>query len=539
MEKQTTPVEKKLFGLLQEAERRRCKEDLYYFANFILGAAYLKDGKSRADWHHKELCQLLMDQWRNRFDKPTKTTVSVQWPRGSLKSTYCTVAFPIWVLLNEPTTRILIESEVATNAQRFLLNIKNSIESKYFKFLFGQIYNPKHRWNTENLTINREIEFREPSIDIGGVEVEKVGQHYDLIIGDDIQGKTNSQTRDQIEKVINHVRAGYSLLNPQGMYLHPQTRWAFGDLGGYFEELNEIAEKELRPYPIVINKYTCWKHDKQGRELVGEPEFPKLLPVEELADVRAKQGAYMFSCNYLLSPQSDETAVFKADWVQYHDRPQEDFNNSSIFITVDPAGEGNHDKADFTAICVAAIDRKFDIYVLEMIRGHFTNRDIADRLFALTERYRPEAVGLEDVFAQKELFVWLRKEAEISRRALPLRRLKTSNKMKVNRIKALQAPMEAKKIFIRREFTHLFDEIVRFPKGQHDDCLDALAYQMEFMHLPPEQQPKEFWDNGDAKWRKNWDKPERPPSALEVKVWKFEKRQAERKMGRSFSFRGG
>lgn len=527
-----TPAERgEFFGLLREAERRRAKADLFYLCNYILGAHRIGEKKSRMDWHHEQLCSDLMHYWRTRTDRPTKTTVSVQWPRGSLKSSICTIGFPIWVLLNDPETRILIESETATNAQRSLLQIKSIVESRYFKFLFGQIYDPKHRWNTENLTIRREIEFKEPSIDVGGVEVEKTGNHYDLIIPDDVQGKTNSQTRDQIDKVINHVQSGYSLLNPQGMYLMPMTRWAWGDLGGYLEEQNEKARKEFREEPVILSKYTCWKHDINGRELTGQPEFPTLLPVEELADVRAKQGEFLFSCNYLLKPTSDETAIFKDGWLRFDALGAGDLNGAPIYITVDPAGGGTFDGADYTAIVVAAIDHRFDIHVLEVIRAHMTDYQLAEKLFALCDLYRPEAVGMEDVFLQKELFLWLRKKAEQDKKVLPLRRLTTSNKSKPYRIRGLQGPMEAGKVRLRPEMTYLVDEILRYPRGKHDDCVDALAYQLEFMHLPSEKQPTAAWET-DPNWRKNWAQPVPAPSALDVKIarWTKSKLEPGRKM---------
>lgn len=522
MEAQANSEVKEFYEILRELEKRRCKEDLFYLSKFVLGKALLIKGADRMDWHHEKLCQDLMHLWRTRKDKNTKTTIKVEWPRGTLKSTICSVYFPVWVLLNEPETRILIESETATNALRFLSLIKSSFEGKHFQHLFGVMYDPRHRWNLEQLTLNRKQDYKEPSVDVGGVEVEKTGQHYDLYIGDDLQGKTNSQTRDQIEKVILHAKSVYSLMNPSGMLLFPGTRWAHSDLLGYMDELNEEDDILLRPRSIGVSRYTCWKLDKNGGMIWGDPEFPGLLPIEELHDMRAKQGPYVFSCNYLLNPTSDENAVFKSQWLRYHNKTVEDLRKEGceFYIAVDPAGEGGFDGADYTAIIIVAISPRYDIFVVEVIREHMTRKVMADTLFALVDQYKPRSVGMEAVLKFRELYTWLKMEAKLKSRWLPIREFTTSNKIKQSRIKELQPICEAGKFLMRREHKHLEDEMLRFPKGKHDDCLDAAAYVLEFLQVPVSEQPKQFWEK-DPNWLQNWTSPEPPPSPADVRTWKF------------------
>jgi predicted phage terminase large subunit-like protein len=513
---------KEFYEIVRELEKRRCKDDLFYLSKFVLGKATLEKGADAMDWHHEKLCKDLMRLWRDRKDKNTKTTMKVEWPRGTLKSTICSVYFPVWVLLNDPETRILIESETATNANRFLSLIKSCFEAKHLQHLFGMLYDPRNRWNLEQLTLNRKQDYKEPSVDTGGVEVEKTGQHYDLYIGDDLQGKTNSQTRDQIEKVILHAKSVYSLLNPSGMALFPGTRWAHSDLGGYMDELNEEDDLLMRPRSIEVSRYTCWKLDKGGAMVWGDPEFPTLLPVEELHDMRAKQGPYVFSCNYLLNPTSDENAVFKSQWLRYHNKTDDELRKEGceFYIAVDPAGEKGFDGSDYTAIIIAAISPRYDIYITDVIRDHMTRKTMADTLFALTDQFKPRSIGMEAVLKFRELYTWLKMEAKLKERWLPIREFTTSNKIKQSRIKELQPICEAGKFYIRREHKHLEDEMLRFPKGKHDDCLDAAAYVLEFLQVPVALQPKQFWEK-DPNWLQNWTSPEPPPHPSDVRVWKF------------------
>lgn len=54
---------------------------------------------------------------------------------------------------------------------------------------------------------------KEPSIEASGIDVTKNGMHYDLIIFDDLHSEVNTQTKDQIDKAINHFKLAYSLLD--------------------------------------------------------------------------------------------------------------------------------------------------------------------------------------------------------------------------------------------------------------------------------------------------------------------------------------
>lgn len=482
------------FELLREAERRRAKADLFYLAKVVLGGKYFNDGISRMDYHHEEVCQDLMALCRARMDRSV-TRHAIQWPRGTLKSTINVEALVVWILLNWPEARILIDSEIVMNSYRSLMAIKAHFESEGFQYLFGQLYDPMNRWNTEQLRVNRRMEFKEPSVDVGGVDTEKTGMHYDFIICTDVQGKTNSETRDQIEKVLNHMKHYGSLLNPGGCIFADMTRWAHGDAGGWMEEQNAAAHKAGRPAPWIINKLSCFKKDSKGR-LTDELEFPTILTMDKLAEERSSQGAYNFSCNYLLDPTSEESSPFKAHWIKdnYHNKSLSDFPEPrQVYIAIDPAGEGTYEDADYTAICVALIDSKSDIYVLDMVRGHFNIKEIADRVLYLSDLYRPKRVGIESVFAQKKIYFYLKEQARIEGKVLHIEEFKTSNKIKDARIMGLQPLFEIGKIHIKPQFTYLEDELLRYPRGHHDDCPDALAYILEFAEIPMARQPKEFW----------------------------------------------
>lgn len=153
-------------------------------------------------------------------------------PRGCLKSTIACVAYPIWLLLNNPNLRILIDSELYTNSKTFLREIKGQLERPEFIELFGSF--KRDPWNEGEITIKQRTKIlKEASITCSGIGATKVGQHYDVMIMDDMNGAQNSQTPEACEKVIAHYRGNISILEPDGILVIIGTRWSELDLIGH------------------------------------------------------------------------------------------------------------------------------------------------------------------------------------------------------------------------------------------------------------------------------------------------------------------
>ncbi len=159
-------------------------------------------------------------------------------PRGCLKSSIACVAFPIWLLLNNPNLRILIDSELYTNSATFLREIKAHLQSRYMVEVFGEF--KSKTWNESEIIIKQRTKnLKEASITVGGVGTTKVGQHYDVIIGDDYNSPHNTNTVENAEKVINHYRMNTSILENEGTYVIIGTRYSEWDLIGHILR-NEI-----------------------------------------------------------------------------------------------------------------------------------------------------------------------------------------------------------------------------------------------------------------------------------------------------------
>ena len=185
-----------------------------------------RDGLGYQDltWHtHGKIVLALQAQTRRKL---------IVVPRGSFKSSITVVGFSIFLLLRDPNVRILIDSELYSNSATFLREIKAHLQSPHFVALFGSFEGPI--WNEGEITIRqRTVPRKEASITCGGVETTKVGQHYDVIIGDDFNSPKNTATAEGRRKVIDHIRYNVSILEPGGTLAFTATRYHEEDATGF------------------------------------------------------------------------------------------------------------------------------------------------------------------------------------------------------------------------------------------------------------------------------------------------------------------
>lgn len=228
------PDEEKRKAIL-ETEAEFFKSDLFATSKHLLG---FKD----MTWDtHSEIINTLESEARRKL---------ICFPRGCFKSSIAVVSYTIWRLIRNPNLRILIDSEIYTNSSNFLRSIRSHLERPRMTELFGNFQ--AHPWGEGEITIaQRTRPFVEASITCGGVGTTKVGQHYDLIIGDDYNSPSNSSSPEKCQKIIDHYKYNLSILEPDGEYVIIGTRYSELDLIGWILRdllgLTHLAEGKFTP----------------------------------------------------------------------------------------------------------------------------------------------------------------------------------------------------------------------------------------------------------------------------------------------------
>lgn len=453
--------------------------------------------------------------------KPSKKK-ALLLPRGHLKSTLVTVGYSIQRILQNPNVRILIANQVWDMSRRFLSEIKGQLEGSQLKYIFGEFQSA--RWNSDDIIVRqRNRPIKEPTILTTGVEAETTGGHFDVIFLDDLTGVQNSQTPEQREKTKRFRRSMVNLLDPGGTLVEIGTRWHLDDT------FADILEKEHKYYDVLVKKVIddqgkiifpqkfskrfnpktrSWSADydiidKDGMFagqvsaadagealMLAEKRFPdKGYSVKWNSDpncmdyidyLKASMPIDEFMSQYMNDPISSENQVFKQDMFQYWTkRPEGLYVGMGVDLAISQRTE-----ADYTALMVLGMDKDWNLYVLDFLRGHWTPTEIVNNIFDMQSRWKPHALGMETNGFQRTLKMAVEEEMRRRKQYFGIDEIRNGpEKSKESRIKSLEPFYRRKGVFHAawmkgKDFE---TELLTFPKGRHDDIIDAMAMTLPML----------------------------------------------------------
>ena len=149
-------------------------------------------------------------------------------------------------------------------------------------------------------------------------------------------------------------------------------------------------------------------------------------------------------------------------------------------MAVDPSWEGKD--SDFAALVVAGLDAQGNLYVRHVSRKKMTYGEIINEMFYLYTKFKPKEIALETIATQKSIQYMLSQEQKARSFWLPVREINARTHSKEERIRGLSPYYEFGRAFHVQECSQrddLEDELLQFPKGEHDDMIDALATILE------------------------------------------------------------
>ncbi len=215
--------------------------------------------------------------------------------------------------------------------------------------------------------------------------------------------------------------------------------------------------------------------------------FPEKLSREFLESAKRTLGSYIYANQYLNEIIPSELQTFKKEWIHYYAALPKRVNT---FIFVDPA-ISQADSADFTGVVVVHIDCEKRWYVSYARRHKITPTAIINLLFSLTEQFDPQIIGIEDIAYQKALLYFLDEEMRRRNVLIPAKGIRApTSKTKQARILGLVPRLEFGHLYFNQGLQDLELEMFQFPRGAHDDLIDALA-NIELIAYAPEKE-KEF-----------------------------------------------
>lgn len=391
--------------------------------------------------------------------------------------------YPLWLLVNDPLTRILITSATATNAQKFIIELESVFEqNEVFRWLFDELIPDFSmvRWNASDMEIRRPKTFTEASVEALGVGGTAVSRHFDEQIKDDWVNEDHIQYPEQMEKLIDFYKHSISLfVSPaRGYDTVIGTRWSHSDLIQHILDtgtVERLGDHNPFAYETMVRSAI-----EDGEPIfpingLGEPEFTK----EHLEAILEAQGPYVFSCQYLNQPTHEDSRSFQPGWFRYYDTEPQGLR---CFTAIDPAtGRGD----SFSAVATIGAHHDGTLFVLDVTKANLGVDELIEEIIRHQMRWKSR-VGMETIAFQKVLMLPLREAMRRYGISFNVKELHppTSQKKEFRVAGVLQPAFAAGKIFMQRGMKELERELAWFPALAHYDLLDALAYAVQMATYP-------------------------------------------------------
>lgn len=259
------------------------KQDLLLFIQLVFQTLY-PDRPFEVNWHHHVIADRLMDVDQGR----TKRLIINQPPR-SAKSTFCSIAFPLWQLLRHPATEILCISYGDELGRSFAEDSRRFVENPRIQQLFSNVWFAKGR----NNEIRTRKGGRRYTVSAGGAIT---GQGADLIIIDDPLKASDAHQKQRTNindwydanayQRLNNKNTGAILLVQQRLHLEDLTRHLVS-VSDEFEQLTlrSIAEGQ-EVWPLGNGKI----HHRN----IGDPLHPEMESLTNLTRLRQRIGGPVF-----------------------------------------------------------------------------------------------------------------------------------------------------------------------------------------------------------------------------------------------------
>lgn len=463
---------------------------------------------------HQEVSAILNEMTFNK--RGTKFALAA--PRGSAKSTLVTLQYVVYCLCYHIEPYIVIASSTAEQAETYLSHVKAELAQnerllRDFPDVceFGRKPGPP-RWKQNEIITRNSVK-----VTAFGSGQQIRGKRHNqyrpsLIILDDIEGGEDAKTPDGYYKLLDWMtkdvlKIGDGITN----VVFLGTIHHYNSLLTHFTDSKINTGWTKRIYRAVISwsvhpeLWEKWKNirnfldtykakegpqaadefflDNQEAMLEGtQILWPQQKSYYELMKMRQDEGDIAFDSEMQNDPINPRDCLFNllelVYWDDLYDTEEELLNalgdNKMIYGACDPSLGKQNKHGDYSAIVSIAKDTdKGIIYVLDAdIERRFPDKTI--EVILSYQRKRDYAkFGFETNQFQEYMASELQKRSAQESAYLPLEEIKHSTDKRA-RIEALQPLVKNGTIRFCHRHHRLLEQMKYYPKGAHDDGLDAL-----------------------------------------------------------------
>jgi len=322
---------------------------------------------------------------------------------------------------------------------------------------------------------------------------KELSTRYTGIILDDFESEGNTKTAESRFAIKNWVTAAvYPAIDfDKGGFL-----WCNGTIVHWDSFLNNIVSsyRDAKKHDTSF----AWKVITYKALEDGKPIWESRWSVEKL---EKRKQFYIdsgtpskFYQEYMNQARSPDDQIFTEDdinkgFYEGDARYDEEYGSwyikledgsrpyINIFIGVDPASS-IADRSDFSVVMVIGVTDEHDYYVIDYWRERVLPMECAEKVFSIAKQYEPiRRINIETITYQEMLRDYIQRRSKKEGVFLPgvEQGIKNyGNQKKKDRLfEGLQPMFRQGAVHLKKTQHEFIGELLDFPKGSHDDTIDA------------------------------------------------------------------
>ena len=456
------------------------------------------------NWHIDAICEHLQAVTEGHIRK-----LIINVPPGHAKSTIVSVLWPAWEWIDHPGEQSLFGSYDIGLALRDSQKCRTVFTSDKYKNMFRPSWKMNRDQNAKGFYTNSANGNRYTfGLNAGG----NTGWRGDKMVIDDpnsVKERYNTRIKREAFDTYNTVLSTRVNNIAKSRFVIIQQRVSYDDFTGRLNEEGGYEVLSLPTYFKPSQRFVTslgWTDPrKEEDELLFSAQFPK----DELDYLEVKKlGPEAFAAQFQQQPFPAGGKRFNSDDFVYYERLGRDLvrlhkrngvtelvklNLCYTFVTVDFAAS-EKTTADWTVFSEWAVTKHFDMLLLNVHRGRWTEPKIVEKSIAL---YAPTGYnGKKHVsFLCEDNGLGLPIMQDMQSKGIPTIPVHIHRTDKIVRSATAAIRVQAGQIFfpMRSPSTPWMDEFEKelseFPSGDHDDQVDTLSlaaegvYQVNFIGL--------------------------------------------------------
>lgn len=339
-------------------------------------------------------------EWHAHIDAHDRALILA--PREHGKTDQIAIGRVLWELGKNPQLRYKIICQDDENAMHRLASIQGHIErNEHLHEVFPNLkpHPDVKDWSKHTLTVSRQGEDKDPSLEAAGVLSSGTGGRADRLLFDDVVDFKNAiqmpGLREMVKNTIKNV--WMNLLTPSGRAVYIATPYHEDDATN---ELKQNSRWNLLEHPIPEDLTPIWWEH---------------WPIERLKAKLQEIGSRAFARGYHLVSVSDEELLFRnilaclrPDLSRLHIK-----DHWPRFTGVDPGHRARKDQKEqdekpYSVIFTLALDERSKRWPVDIRRGHWTGPETAAQIIDVYEVHRPETILIENNNFQQQLIDWIK-----------------------------------------------------------------------------------------------------------------------------------